>query len=207
MLYTRNGAQGLIGDKSQVYVLILECQGIIKEVTPMRSNRAKGPDKVTAVLVGPCHNSSIGGYVDRDYRHVALDLNIRPHDGSLLSSDVRFHLEVHRSRYGDGRWSEPFISPVEFQTYGFHLNLEYAEHAVKHLKAVRRYIERLPVRPQTFGDLVAVIGQLHHIGQMGQLELFAYENHAAPSPEGMFVSLPRLVHLAQERYDRLAAEE
>ena len=166
---------------------------------PTKQPKPTAPYKVLAKLVGP--------YIPRyssDSRHMSLSLYITPSKEGFDSEKAEFLLRGHSSQnYGGKGWGDPILWELDFEGSGDGLDLRRAQQAVKHLTAVRRYIEKLPVKPQTIHDLVLVLGKMYRVGQV---ELIHWSTPDG-SREDSFTSINRVAWLAQQAFDNLKPKE
>ena len=161
--------------------------------------KATIPYKVMAKLVGPYQPR-----YSSDTRMMSLNLYITPTTNSFESDKAEFLVRAHSSKGYDGKgWGDPLLWGLEFEGSGDGLDLRRAQQAVKHLTAVNRYIDKLPVRPQTIRDLVLVLGKLYRVDIV---ELIHWG-----TPDGgrddSFTNISRVAHLAQEAFDNLKPKE
>jgi hypothetical protein len=92
---------------------------------------------------------------------------------------------------------------VQVPVYGRGIDLPEAEKVVKNLKALYRYIDKLPVRPRNLGELVATIGAMHN----------ARTVHLATAPDSHTrmdweeTNIDRAARVAQRAYEGLVPGE
>jgi hypothetical protein len=118
---------------------------------------------------------------------------------------VEFQLRAHSSLSSStGKWSEPYLSALECNGTGSSISLEDAQQVVKHLTAVRKYTDKLPVPPRSLQDLVMVLAKLYHFSQV---DLFLSKNHKSQAEQHEGTSIHRLAYLAQGAFDNLQVKE
>ncbi|MDZ4263802.1 MAG: hypothetical protein U1B30_15905 [Pseudomonadota bacterium] len=132
-----------------------------------------------------------------------LSIQIYPTEASFDS--VNFELVAHCSeRYDKKGWGEPLLRELEMEGDSSGIGLRKAEHIVKHLTAVNRYIEKLPVRPQTISDIVLVLGKVY---RFGEVELLRWKHPDSGLEDDGYTNIHRLAYLAQGAFDNLKPKE
>ena len=168
---------------------------------PTKKPKPTEPWKVRAFLTGPC----VPYYGGNDYRELILEIRVEPTQNSFDRDRVEFYLRAHSSLSSStGKWSEPYLSALECNGAGTSISLEDAQKVVKHLTAVRKYTEKLPVPPRNLRDLVMVLAKIYHFSQV---DLFLSKNHKTQSEQHEGTGIHRLAYLAQETFDALQVKE
>jgi hypothetical protein len=160
----------------------------------------KAPHKVVVTVVGPQQDE-----MDTDRRRMSVEVEIQHKEDRHWSSDYttyRIDAWASRNRYGEG-WFQPVMPKVEVPVYGRSISQEQAEKVVKDLKALFRYIDKLPVRPRNLEEMVTTLGAMHNIKNI----------HLATAPDShtrmdhQETNIQRAARVAQMAYDRLVPEE
>lgn len=110
---------------------------------------------------GPGDYGSLGTVHDERRLKVEVEIKQEEHS-SMFRGTLRYTLQAY-THYSNaaGRWGDPFQRWPEAGVIGQSIGLEEAQQLVRDLKAYQRYIDKLPIKPDSLDSHVAAMLKFH----------------------------------------------